>query len=238
MKKAIKILHTSDTHLGDPYAHSASEESLKNVLEAVESTNSNFLLIVGDVFDNERVSNDSVIFFLNQISQTAVPVIILPGNHDLMHSNSIYKRPIFQNIPKNLYIFKNPTGEEIQFKNLGISFWGKAMDEHSPKFKPLTNISFETNKYWKIALAHGQFEEEGVNSGRSSLISPQNIIESGCDYVALGHWDSFADVSQNDIPAYYSGCPIKLSKQTTGMVSLINLDPSLGVSHTRHALNS
>ena len=238
MKKPVNIVHTSDTHLGDPYGHSASEESLKNVLDAVDSTKSNFLIIVGDVFDNERVSNDSVCFFLDQISRTNVPVIILPGNHDLMHSNSVYKRPIFKNSPQNLYIFQNPNGEEIQFKNFGISFWGKAMEEHSPKFKPLTNISFGNNEFWKIALAHGQFEEEGVNSGRSSLISPQNIKESGCDYVALGHWDSFTDVSQDNIPAYYSGCPTKLSKQKTGMVSLINLDPSIGVPHTRYPLNS
>lgn len=238
MKKPLKILHTSDTHLGDPYGHSSSEKSFKNVLDAVDSTQSNFLLIVGDVFDNERVSDECLQFFISQISRTNIPIIILPGNHDLMHSNSVYKRSVFSDSPNNLYIFKNPEGEEIQFTEYGISFWGKAMQEHSPQFQPMTNISFKNTDYWKVALAHGQFEDEKINSGRSSLIFPNHIAESGCDYVALGHWDSFTNVSQKKIPAYYSGCPTKLSNQKTGMVSIITMDPSDGVSHKRFALKS
>ena len=88
------------------------------------------------------------------------------------------------------------------------------------------------------SLSRSSTTSSATGAGRSSLIFPNHIAESGCDYVALGHWDSFTNVSQKNIPAYYSGCPTKLSNQKTGMVSIITMDPSDGVSHTRFALKS
>ena len=62
---------------------------------------------------------------------------------------------------------------------------------------------------------------------RASPISPQEIRQVPCDYVALGHVHVFRDVSQNGVPAYYSGAP---SGSQTKTVAIVDLDPASGVS--------
>ena len=62
---------------------------------------------------------------------------------------------------------------------------------------------------------------------RASPISPDEIAMAPCDYVALGHVHVFRDVSQNGVPAYYSGAP---SGSQTKTVAIVDLDPVSGVS--------
>lgn len=236
LKNSLKLVHTSDTHLGDPYGHPDSHNSFTNVINSLDHIKPDFLLIAGDIFDNEQVNNSVIDFFLKEIKRAEVPVIILPGNHDLMHETSVYKRTAFECQPSNLFIFKDPLGSLIDFNEYGISFWGKAMYEHSPKFKPLSNIYLNNRNHWLIGLAHGHFESFDYKSGRSSLIFPDDIANSKCDYIALGHWDIHTDVSQNGIPAFYSGCPSKMSGQKTGMINLVILDRKQGVSITQYPL--
>jgi len=235
----LRLIHTSDTHLGDELGHPASNDALVKVVSETILLNADFLLIAGDVFDNERISNDSVEFFLSQISRLSIPVILLPGNHDLMHQTSIYRRSIFQESPDNLYIFKKESGEIIEFEEKSIKFWGKAMYEHSPFFHPLSPTPKQVKNTWFIGMAHGHFEESGTNSGRSSLIFPNEIEDSHFDYIALGHWDLYTDISQGDTAAVYSGCPMVVGhRNEPGSISLVDLDPNKGTIHKQWHLKS
>lgn len=62
----VRIVHTSDTHLGDPYGHPVSEPALEKVINKVKSVNADFLILPGDIFDNQRVKDDVVSYFLTQ----------------------------------------------------------------------------------------------------------------------------------------------------------------------------
>ena len=57
-------------------------------------------------------------------------------------------------------------------------------------------------------MAHGHYHYPDDTEERSSPIRPHEIAEAGCDYVALGHWERFEDVSQNSVTAFYSGSPM------------------------------
>ena len=235
----LRLIHTSDTHLGDELGHPASNEALTKVVSETLLLKADFLLIAGDVFDNERISNDSIKFFLTQISRLDIPVILLPGNHDLMHQTSIYRRSIFEDAPSNLHIFKEEQGEIIDFKDKGMKFWGKAMYEHSPLFHPLSPIPERIKDTWFIGMAHGHFEESDTSSGRSSLIFPKEIADSHFDYIALGHWDLYTDVSQGNTSAVYSGCPMVVgNRNEPGSVSLVDLDTNKGALHKQWYLKS
>ncbi|MDC0034801.1 DNA repair exonuclease [Chloroflexi bacterium] len=238
-RQNLRIVHTSDTHLGDDLSHPTSSEALVKVVSETVLLEANFLLIAGDVFDHQRVPDSSIIFFLDQIYRLDIPTILLPGNHDLMHESSIYKRKIFEDSPDNLFIFGEESGEVISFKEQGIKFWGKAMYEHSPLFHPLSPIPEPIEDDWFVGMGHGHFEENDINSGRSSIIIPQDIFESPFDYIALGHWDLYTDVSQGTRPAVYSGCPMVLGdKNETGSISLVDLDSEKGTMHQQWFMKS
>ena len=81
-KQHVKLIHTSDIHLGDEIGHPASDEALTALIDAVPGLGGDVLLLVGDIFDNGRVGNDVLESFLDQISRLTVPAVLLPGNHD------------------------------------------------------------------------------------------------------------------------------------------------------------
>ena len=130
-------------------------------------------------------------------------------------------------------------GQTITFNEQGIKFWGKAMVEHSPLFHPLSPTPEPEENDWFVGMGHGHFEESDVNSGRSSIILPKDISDSPFDYIALGHWDLYTDVSQGNIPAVYSGCPMVSGiENATGSVSLVDLDSKKGAVHRQWFLES
>jgi hypothetical protein len=93
------------------------------------------------------------------------------------------------------------------------------------------------NGHWRIAMGHGHFEYPEDRDGRSSPIFADDIAALSCDYVALGHWDRFVDVSQGDVRAFYSGAPHWAgTHRALSHVVLVTLDPESGVAVERHPL--
>ena len=99
----LRLIHTSDTHLGDVTGHPQAADALTSVVDAVADNEGDMLLLVGDVFDNERVSDEVLDSFLTQIARLDTPALVLPGNHDLIHETSVYRRAPFNDAPKNLF---------------------------------------------------------------------------------------------------------------------------------------
>ena len=226
-RRKLSIVHTSDTHLGDDWDPGAAQRALSAVVDGVQALNADALLIAGDVFDNARISDQVLEFFVAEMARARVPVVILPGNHDLYDSATLYKRGPFDDAPANLHIIKGTHGQILIFPELTLEVWGRAMDSHTPWFRPLAGIPAERNGHWRIAMAHGHFHFPDDTEERSSPIRPHDIAESGCDYIALGHWERFEDVSQGEVTAFYSGSPMgAASERGQVAVNVVDLDTS------------
>jgi len=86
----MKILHTSDWHIGHKlYGHERDEEFeifAEKVLEIIKTENIELLLICGDIFDVAFPSNTSLAYYyklLTSIVRTSCKyVVIVGGNHD------------------------------------------------------------------------------------------------------------------------------------------------------------
>lgn len=86
----IRLLHTSDWHLGRQlYGRSLLEDqafALERLLELIERVRPHGLLIAGDVFDRALPPEAAVTLldgFLHQTAQLRkLPVFLIPGNHD------------------------------------------------------------------------------------------------------------------------------------------------------------
>ena len=237
-EKKLRLIHTSDTHLGDPAGHPEASAALVSVVEAVARNKGDMLLIAGDVFDNERVSDDLLEWFVTQMGHLDTPAILLPGNHDLIHETSVYHRDAFRNASENLFVFRDTDGEVLSFPDMGIDLWGRAMPMHTPQFKPLEGMPAPVDDNWLVALAHGHFHYEEDRDQRSSPIYPQEVADSGCHYLALGHWDRHVDVSQGNTTAVSSGGPLgPIGSLGAGEVTVVDLDPLSGVSYRQVTIN-
>jgi DNA repair protein SbcD/Mre11 len=86
----IRLLHTSDWHLGRQlFGHSLIEDQqfvLGELLHLIDQTRPHALLIAGDIFDRS-VPPELAVTLLNQFLNEAagrrkLPIFIIPGNHD------------------------------------------------------------------------------------------------------------------------------------------------------------
>ncbi|PKB80888.1 MAG: hypothetical protein BZY88_07695 [SAR202 cluster bacterium Io17-Chloro-G9] len=235
--KRIRLIHTSDIHLGDQAGHPASASAFQSVVTSVSNLDGDALLMVGDVFDNDRIGDEVLEFFLEQVQRLNVPAVVLPGNHDLLDNNSVYHRGPFQNKPSNLYILSNSDGEAITLPELTLDLWGRAMPSHTPEFQPLFGMPAKNAGRWLVAMAHGHLHLDGDIDLRSSPIYPHEVAQAPCDYLALGHWDRHLDVSQGAVKAAYSGAPLDpVGRSTQVGVTVVDLHPSRGVDFQRVAV--
>lgn len=230
LRKKIRLVHTSDTHLGDDRHAELSQRALRTVVNGVARLKGDALLLVGDVFDHARVSDATLEFFVRQMGRLAVPAIVLPGNHDLYDETSLYLREPFRHQSSNLYVLSRSNGETVSFPDLTLDVWGRAMLSHTPQFRPLLGMEASGSGHWLVALAHGHFHFDHDTDRRSAPIYPREVAEAPCHYLALGHWERHVDVSQGDTRAVYSGSPLgALQSNDQVTVTVVDLDPDSGV---------
>ncbi|MFQ6027511.1 MAG: exonuclease SbcCD subunit D, partial [Dehalococcoidia bacterium] len=144
-RKKIRLIHTSDTHLGSDWRPDIVADAFRAVVDGVAELQGDALLVVGDVFDHARIPDDVLQFFLNQIRRLSVPAVVLPGNHDLYDHKSLYFREPFQDPPDNFHLFTSAEGEIISLPELTLDLWGRAMPSHIPEFRPLANMPAARN---------------------------------------------------------------------------------------------
>lgn len=233
--RRLTLLHTADVHLDNwprgatepPGAHRAFEAIIDHALDAQVD----LVLIAGDLFDHNRVANETVTFAQRQLRRLPCPAVILPGNHDCLHPDGIYQRHDFRAACNNVRVITQPDGHTIMFPELDLVVWGRGMETHEPGFHPLAAIPTRHTGHWHVAMAHGFFYEDFETPERSSPILAAEIRQTGWDYVAMGHKHVMADHSQGDVAAWYPGTPLPdWSAAPPGHVLLIECCPENGVT--------
>lgn len=152
---------------------------------------------------------------------------MIPGNHDQVDETSPYHRVDLREAGPHVVFVGEAEGRQVVFEDLRLAVWARGIQDHSPNHRPLAGYEPAGPDYWNVVVTHGHFVPHGEPSDRSSRITEAEIADLGCDYVALGHWHHFVDVSANGVPAYYSGSPSEPGPNDPS-VSVVTLDESTG----------
>jgi DNA repair protein SbcD/Mre11 len=245
-RRPVSIVHTSDVHLEtDSFGNGPDGDRLRDrvrrsfsgVIDLANERGADILLIVGDLFDSSRVSDAVLHFALDEVGRAAMPVVMIPGNHDAHDERSLYANLAAAMLPPNLHLILEPEGRVIDFPQLEARIWGRALVEHSPDYRPLGGMPAPSPERWNIALAHGFFTEE-ADGTRSSPITPAEIAASAYHYIALGHIHVFGDVSQGATRAAYCGTPAPLyASDNAGWVAWVSCVPDDAVHVERLAIS-
>lgn len=210
--KSLRLLHTSDLHIGLHENGEAPERHkpllcLNRVVDFANQERVDALLIAGDFFDNNRVKHALVEATIEALQRLDMPVVILPGNHDTLTPDSVYRKFNISGEVANASIISDPEGERLLFPDLDLAVWGLPHTDYDD-FLPLASVPPRGEERWHVGMAHGHFIGSVADWGRAYPIQPEHVEDSAQDYIALGHWDWFQSVSQGQVHAYYSGSPM------------------------------
>ncbi|MEX2080848.1 MAG: DNA repair exonuclease [Dehalococcoidia bacterium] len=247
--RALRVVHTSDVHLGayggrsDGHwdeRRSLIEQAFIRVIDLALEQAADALLICGDFFDNDRVDDEVVAFAGEHLRRYAGPVYLLPGNHDPLDDGRLYHRHDLESAAPNLRILRAHKGETIEAEGLDLVLWGRGYYDHDWHFRPLEGLPPRLDARWHIALGHGHFVPEGGENHRSLPIHESELVAAAgqWDYIALGHWEPHADVSSGGATAIYSGAPMPLSDSNNraGWAVVVDFDAS-GVRWQKHRVD-
>jgi DNA repair exonuclease SbcCD nuclease subunit len=247
LPRPLKVLHTADVHL-DPYIRSKDDywEERRSLVRQAYSTvidlglreRVDLFVIAGDWFDNSHPTEDTVEFALAEVRRLGVPTVVINGNHDPMDDHGPYGKHEFEPRAENLHLIREPEGRWVHLDELHVSLWGRAFYEMDYKFRPFEGLPCRQSDNWHIAVGHGHFLEDDERTERSLPIRASEIRDCGWDYIALGHWEPHADVSQHPVPALYAGAPMPLTdaNRRAGLACVVHFDET-GVRIDKHRVD-
>jgi DNA repair exonuclease SbcCD nuclease subunit len=218
----LKLLHTADWHLGRRFPRFDEDDQLKltharlavveRVLGEAQKHNVHAVLCAGDLFDDptpERTWWEELAKLFGKLSWKARPVFLLPGNHDPLLPDSIWRKEQFRRmLPEFVHIvdredFEVPLGEDAVL--YAVPCMSRA-GQNDPTLKIPERAAGDTRI--RIGMVHGS-TFDAVNCQTDFPIHKDAVLNRGLDYLAIGDTHGFRFVPPNRPrpPTIYPGAP-------------------------------
>ncbi len=196
----VRFLHTSDWQigmkgggLGEAGTRVAKERiiTVDRVLTIAEEYDTDFVLVAGDTFEDNRVSYADIESVARIIhSHPNVEIHVIPGNHDLPGPGSVWNRGVLRGV-RNLIV--HLTSEPVEIQD-GVILHPLPVLNRYTGTDPLAHLpNLQLDGHIHIAIAHGHLTTltfGGTAEGVVLPIDPAHVYRTGLDYLALGHWHS------------------------------------------------
>lgn len=248
--KTMKILHTSDWHLGHMlYNNERREEQeamLEQMVDIVQAQQPDVFLLCGDVYHTSQPSAAIQTMFTNALvrihdANPAMTIVITAGNHDSGSKHEIFRTPWkalkvhtignlnkdsldhqIVEIPGKGYIVAIPYVNE---RNIPENFFQQLLDyvaEKNADNLPVIMTAHTTIQGCDFT-GHDHVNEYVVGGIDSLDIEKMG---EGYDYLALGHihHEQFVHTGKHNVR--YSGSPIAISfdENFSHSVSIVEID--------------
>lgn len=212
----IRILHTADWQMGRQYGRFAPEDAavladarfltVERIAALAAEKSADAVLVAGDVFDAQTVSDRTIRRVFNAMQGFAGPWILIPGNHDAALAESVWTRAArLGAIPDNAHVLLEPAVRE--FPDIGLAVLAAPLTQRQTH-EDLTawfDDAGTPSELLRIGLAHGGVQgilAEDIDS--SNPIATDRAASARLDYLALGDWHGMKQV---DARTWYSGTP-------------------------------
>jgi DNA repair exonuclease SbcCD nuclease subunit len=247
----LKIIHFSDTHLGYNDLDILNENNINQreadfydafcqVVDQIKQIKPDYIIHTGDLFHRSSPSNRAISFALEQfkiINDLNIPFILIAGNHSTPRTNlSTPILKIFDNF-ENIYTSYKQEYKKIEFNDI--------------IFHTLPHMNDETKAISQIELC-----EENINNQKKNIMmmhcsvgatylmqefgewvypKQKEYIFNKMDYVALGHWHGFSNVTKYK-NVYYSGSLERTSlndkRESKGFI-LLDLNNKINIEYIK-----
>jgi DNA repair exonuclease SbcCD nuclease subunit len=227
LRRPATVLHTSDCHLGAADLPGAEEDAFAAALALARHEEVDAVLVVGDLFDSARVSDTTLEWTAAQFDSLSCPVVVIPGNHDVLDVASVHHRFDLATRCPNVAFIAEHDGRLVMVPDTDLVVWGRAMVAHEPGYHPFAGLPIRPTGKWTIAAGHGLVTDDGP-ALRSSPIFTSALASVEWDYVALGHVHRYRAVRDEPTPVRYSGATAEAHGAGNPGVVLVDFVPGTG----------
>ena len=233
----MKILHTSDWHLGamagDRSLYEDQKFYIDQIADIVKEENIDCILICGDVYDRSVASKEAIGLYDYAMTklclEKGIPVLVIAGNHDSAERLSSCRELLSKS---GLYVEGSLKREvsKVSFEDTDIYLLPWITEEKVKSVFPEEKENIDSlEDAYSVVTRH---IKEGFEEGKKNILSAHAFITSadtstsdraaetgfapqvgsfvfdGFDYVALGHIHKPQDIGEN---IRYSGTPMPYS---------------------------
>lgn len=201
MTQGISFLHAADLHLDSPFTGLAQVPdllfndirkstfvALDNLIQAAIDKNVDFVLITGDLFDNEKQSLKAQIRLRDaflKLEEYCIDVYISYGNHDYVKGNI---HPL--TYPDNVFEFTDETISHFTYEKngqtlaaiYGFSYVNRVVDTNKAKEYEVVDKHIP----YHIAMLHGSVSSN-TEHDHYAPFHLTDLTHNEFDYWALGH---------------------------------------------------
>lgn len=209
----FKFLHCADLHLGSFFAGISSKnpeiaktlaespfQALNNLVNYARDHRSDFIVIAGDVFEDERPALDVQLKFKDIIGRIEIPVLIAGGNHDYRPAN--YHDLV--EYPANVFHFDRFAVKELVINGCKVEIAGLSHDRAKETRNLAREFQLAKTGDFAIGLLHANINSQPDFQPYAPAPLGE-LCEKNIDYWALGHVHQFRILCQRPY-VVYPGC--------------------------------
>jgi len=218
MAKQVSFIHAADLHLDSPFkglAHTPDSifesirestfKAFENLVNTAIDKQVDFMLLAGDLFDNEKQSLKAQIRLkrgLEKLKQHHIHVYLSYGNHDYIKGNVH-----LVTYPDNVFIFPGENISYFTYEKNGnplASIYGFSYENRAVTSNKANEFHIHHNEIpFQIAMLHGSVESNTEHDTYAPF-QTRELIEKGFHYWALGHIHQRQSLATNP-PVVYPG---------------------------------
>lgn len=213
----MKFVASADWQLGMtanflPYEarvrfHEARLDAVRRIGDVAAQHGAGFVVVAGDVFESNHLDRAVLGRSLDAMADIAVPVWLLPGNHDPLDAASIFSSEDFaRRRPSNVHVLDTPGLHEVaDGVDVIAAPWFSKRPLHDLVGEALAGVEADPTRR-RIVVGHGA--TWSVDPDNPSAIDQDRLSDALgtglADFAVLGDRHSTTEVATN---VWYPGAP-------------------------------
>jgi DNA repair exonuclease SbcCD nuclease subunit len=194
----FKFLHAADLHLDSPLIglasksadfagqiERASRQAFDNLINLAIEEQVAFLVLAGDVFDGDLRNYQTGLYFtaaMRRLENAGVRVFLIAGNHDAENRYAAKLR-----FSANVHLFTNKGAESVAVEDLGVVVHGRSFAQRDVTENLARDYPAPASNRFNIGVLHTACVGSEGHHAVYAPCSPEQLINHGYDYWALGH---------------------------------------------------
>lgn len=210
------FLHTADWQIGRQYGQFETDDAamlaearfdvVARIAALAAERNVDAVLVAGDVFDTQGVSDRSIRRLFAAMAAYTGPWVMIAGNHDAALADSVWSRAMQLGcIPANVHVPLVTAVVDLAAANLAVLAapltQRHTYDDVTQAFDALESTPGRV----RVGLAHGSVAGRLPDTiDATNPIAPDRAARAQLDYLALGDWHGCLSIDER---TWYAGTP-------------------------------